>query len=46
LAFRPLQTAGGSSRVAATWWTTSSFTVDVNLTELRLEWHELDQNVT
>ena len=30
---RALQTAGGSSRIAATWWTTTSFTVDVNLTD-------------
>ena len=30
---RALQTSGGSSRIAATWWTTTSFTVDVNLTD-------------
>jgi hypothetical protein len=30
---RALQTAGGSSRIAATWYSTTSFTVDVNLTD-------------
>ena len=30
---RALQTSGGSSRIAATWWTTTSFAVDVNLTD-------------
>jgi len=30
---RALQTAGGSSRIAATWYSATSFTVDVNLTD-------------
>jgi glucose/arabinose dehydrogenase len=30
---RALQTADGASRIAATWYSTSSFTVDVNLTD-------------
>ena len=30
---RALQTMGSSSRIAATWWTTTSFAVDVNLTD-------------
>jgi hypothetical protein len=30
---RALQTADGSSRVAAQWWASASFTVDVNLTD-------------
>jgi hypothetical protein len=30
---RALQTSGGSSRIAATWYSAKSFTVDVNLTD-------------
>ena len=37
---RGLQTSGGSSRIAATWWTTTSFTVDVDLTDGQM--HDLE----
>jgi hypothetical protein len=37
---RGLQTSGGSSRIAATWWTTTSFTVDVDLTDGKM--HDLE----
>jgi hypothetical protein len=37
---RALQTAGGASRVAAYWYSPTSFTVDVNLTDGRI--HQLE----
>jgi ELWxxDGT repeat protein len=37
---RALQTSGGSSRIAATWFSTTSFTVDVNLTDGKV--HDLE----
>jgi ELWxxDGT repeat protein len=37
---RALQTSGGSSRIAATWFSKTSFTVDVNLTDGKV--HDLE----